>query len=191
MLQVPSGEGTHKLQMKVALCDLSTGMEIGGQSYRKSRAESITSPVCMWLKSPMGEYLAQATSRTFLHSSHSVLFMHSHKLNRAWALPFRAADNCHVLFTLAHETWETRESPIEEEVWGGALEGGQGQMSRTLKGSQRDRHRTSQSGRQGALPARVSGSAVGLEDWVGKTGWGSLCHPLRPPSTHYLPDIWQ
>lgn len=34
-------------------------MEIGGQSSRKSRAESITFPVCMWLKSLTSEYLAQ------------------------------------------------------------------------------------------------------------------------------------
>lgn len=56
-----SRTGTCKLPMKVvlSLCNLSTGMEIGGQSSRKSQAESITSPVCMWLKSPTGEYLVQ------------------------------------------------------------------------------------------------------------------------------------
>lgn len=56
-----SRTGTCKLSMKVvpSLCDLSAGMEIGGQSSRKSRAESITSPVCTWLKSPTGEHLAQ------------------------------------------------------------------------------------------------------------------------------------
>lgn len=56
-----SRTGTCKLPVKVvpSLCDLSPGMEIGGQSSRKSQAESTTCPVCMWLKSPTGEYLAQ------------------------------------------------------------------------------------------------------------------------------------
>lgn len=119
------GEAPADAKLKVVLRDLSTGMEIGGQSYRKSRGESTTSPVCMWLKSPMGEYPAQSHLED---SSHSVPFMHSCRLNRAWALAFRGADNCHVLFSLAHEIWEPREGPIEEVLWCGSLEGGQDQV---------------------------------------------------------------
>jgi hypothetical protein len=43
-----------------ALGLLSPGMETGGWCCQKSQAESITSQVGTWPKSPMGEYMPQA-----------------------------------------------------------------------------------------------------------------------------------
>lgn len=73
----------------------------------------------MWLKSPTGENLVQAYVGGLP------------PLSPQYPLHVGTgpgADKCHVLFRLAHETWEPREGPIEEVLWCGALGGGQDQV---------------------------------------------------------------